>query len=81
MEQNCIYSTQEASSTQCQEQDIDERIDIDSLCFHYKPPTLPQYSPDLFKYFYMTQLLRVRNKCINSSFQDQLFKESCYESA
>jgi hypothetical protein len=80
MKQGCNYLTQKACSKQDQEQDIDERIDMDSLCFYHKPITTPMHSPDFLKYFYMTQLLRVRNKrsnSISSDFQDQLFKELC----
>lgn len=78
MKQASIYLAQQETSYQ--EQDIDERIDIKSACFHHKPITTPLYNPDLLKYFYMAQLFRARNKSnMGNKLRDQLFKESCYD--
>ncbi|CAO3617523.1 unnamed protein product [Mucor fragilis] len=54
--------------------DIDERIDITQV---QQQITAPLQSPDLLKYYYMTQLLRARSNSSRGSqnFEDYMFKE------
>ncbi|KAK4518858.1 uncharacterized protein ATC70_009082 [Mucor velutinosus] len=54
--------------------DIDERIDITQV---QQQITAPLQSPDLLRYYYMTQLLRARTNSSRGSqdFEDYMFKE------
>lgn len=54
--------------------EIDERIDITQI---QQQPSTPLQSPDLLKYYYMTQLLRARTNSNQSSqdLEDYMFKE------
>lgn len=56
--------------------DIDERIDITQV---QQQITTPLQSPDLLRYYYMTQLLRARTNSSSGrgsqNFEDYMFKE------
>lgn len=65
---------QEQLLPQTEIQEIDERIDVHDY-FTYTEQT-PLQSPDLMKYLYMAQLLRIRNSPgSNGFFEDYMFKE------
>lgn len=62
------------------EEEIDERIDIHDLLLgnqQQQDEQQPLQSPDLLKYYYITQILRARNSPgnIKGFFEDWMFKE------
>jgi hypothetical protein len=65
---------------QQEEEEIDERINISDLHLQKQQEQQPLQSPDLLKYYYMTQLLRARNSPGNTKgyFEDWMFKEQVF---